>query len=452
MVVSARRSCLMAGWATVLAAATLALAPVSQASADGDLTLKGAPGAGPARFDQIFVHRFGPAEAATALILLPSGNSGAGSDTLVARDLVAAVPDLQVWTVDFRWQALEDTSVFATGDPGAAFAYYLGFQQVGGRTFHPVAGTSVPFAREWGLTVVVADVRRVVRAAHLRGARRVFLGGLGSGADVSVDYAVWDFDGRPGYRDLAGLVLIDASIQPGLPLISKRSAQRSLDLLRDGDPFAFLLKGLPAWAPGVFLETGALYALTRPQELSALQSYPLLPHAFVPPVRVTNQAHLGYAVDNGTNPASFAGLRVHAGRLAASGDPRPWQDGELTPIERVAETYAQEPANGVSWYWPKRLNLDLDAAVDPEGSAAADLLGLRLRHTASLDLPIYGFQTEATRHYFLHNLGVLIAHSRVPQRRSMAVDRSTAMSPLDTLLAPPATNDFTKTVARFLRR
>jgi hypothetical protein len=269
---------------------------------------------------------------------------------------------------------------------------------------------------------------------------------------VSVDYAVWDFDGRPGYRDLAGLVLIDASIQPGLPLISKRSAQRSLDLLRDGDPFAFLLKGLPVWAPGVFLETGALYALTRPQELSALQSYPLLPHAFVPPVRVTNQAHLGYAVDNGTNPASFAGLRVHAGRLAASGDPRPWQDGELTPIERVAETYAQEPANGVSWYWPKRLNLDLDAAVDPEGSAAADLLGLRLRHTASLDLPIYGFQTEATRHYFLHNLGVLIAHSRVPQRRSMAVDRSTAMSPLDPLLAPPATNDFTKTVARFLRR
>jgi hypothetical protein len=282
MVVSARRSCLMAGWATVLAAATLALAPVSQASADGDLTLKGAPGAGPARFDQIFVHRFGPAEAATALILLPSGNSGAGSDTLVARDLVAAVPDLQVWTVDFRWQALEDTSVFATGDPGAAFAYYLGFQQV-------------------------------------------------------------------------------ASIQPGLPLISKRSAQRSLDLLRDGDPFAFLLKGLPVWAPGVFLETGALYALTRPQELSALQSYPLLPHAFVPPVRVTNQAHLTTrwtrhepGVLRGParprrpargewRPAPLAGRRAHSNR-ASGGNLRP---GTRERCELVlAEASEPRPGRG----------------------------------------------------------------------------------------------------------
>jgi hypothetical protein len=451
MLVCKRRSSLIVGWVAALAAAALGLAPITQASAQTALTLKGAPGAGPARFDEIFVHRFGPDTAATALILLPSANSGAGSDTLMARDLVSAVPDLQVWTVDFRWQALEDTSVFATGDPDAAFAYYLGFQPVGGRTFHPVAGMSVPFAREWGLTLVLADVRRVVRAAHVRGARRVFLGGLGSGADVSVDYAVWDFDGRPGYRDLAGLVLIDASVQPGLPLISKRSARRRLDLLRDGDPFAFLLKGLPAWAPGVFLETGALYAVGRPQEPSTLQSYPLVPHAFVPPVRVTNQAQLGYAVDNGTNPASFAGLRVHAGRLAASGDPRPWQNGELTPIERVAETYAQEPANAVSWYWPKRLNLDLDAAVDPEGSPAAQMLGLRLRHAASLNVPIYGFQTEATRHYFLHNLGVLIDRSRVPERKSTAVDRSGAMSPLDALLAPPPTNDFTKTVERFLR-
>lgn len=450
MVVCMRRSSLTAGWVTVLAAVTLALAPISQASADGDLTLKGSPGAGPARFDQIFVHRFGSPTAAKALILLPSNNAGAGSLTLVARDIVTAVPGLQVWTVDFRWQAFEDTSVFATGDPDAAFAYYLGFQTVGGRAFHPVAGTSVAYVRRWGLALVLADVRRVIRAAHVRGARRVFLGGLGSGADESVDYAVWDFDGRAGYEDLAGLVLIDAGVQPGLPAISKRLAQSSLAQLSVGDPFAFLLKGLPAWAPGVFLETGSLYALARPQERSPLQTYALLPRAFVPPFGVTNQALLGYAVDNGTNPASFVGLRVHAGQLAPIGDPRPWQDGELTPIERVAQTYAQEPANAVSWYWPKRLNLDLDAAADLQRSPAARLLGLRLQHLATLDLPVYGFQTQATRRYFLHNLGVLVGRSRIPAKRSFGVD-GPKTSPLDTLLAPPPTNDFTKTVARFLR-
>jgi hypothetical protein len=452
LVTGKHRPSIAAGMATVIVLLVLGLVFSARAPAQQALTLTGAPGPGPAHFDRIFVDRFGPADAPTALILLPSRAAGAGSLTLVAQDLVAAVPGLQVWTVDFRWQALEDTSVFAAGDPDAAFAYYLAFQAVGGRTFHPVAGTSAPFVRDWGLALEVADVRRVVRAARSRGARRVVLGGLGSGADASVAYAAWDFAGRPGYRDLDGLVLIDSSIQPGLSAISRRSAQRSLDFLRTGDPFAFLLKGLPPWAAGVFLETGALYALTRPQEPSALESYPLLPHAFLPPVRVTNQALLGYAIDRSTNPASFAVFRVHAGGLAAAGDPRPWQDGELTPIERVAQTYAQEPTNAISWYWPKRLDLDLDAAAALGRDPAARLLGLRLRYLSTLDVPIYGFQTEATRAFFLHNLHVLIDRTRVPARQSMLVDRATTTSPLDPLLAAPATNDFTKTVARFLAR
>jgi len=171
MVAGKRGRGVAACFVAVIVLLLLGLALSACAFAQQALTLKGASGPGPSRFDRIFVQRFGAADARTALILLPSRNAGAGSLTLVAQDLAAAVSGLQVWTVDFRWQALEDTSVFAAGDPDAAFAYYLAFQPVGGRTFHPVAGTSVPFVRAWGLALQLADVRRVVRAARARGAQ-----------------------------------------------------------------------------------------------------------------------------------------------------------------------------------------------------------------------------------------------------------------------------------------
>ena len=348
--------------AVVFAVATVAATPALAAS-QTPLTLTGAAGPGPARFDHVFVERFGEASAPTVLIMLPSRFGGAGELSVVSQDLVAAQPDVQVWTVDGRWQAFEDTSVFASGDPDAVFSYYLGFQPVGGRTFQPVPGTAAPYVRGWGLALYLADVRRVVVAAKARGARTVLLGGHGSGAEAAAAYATWDFPTGPGFRDLSGLVLIDAIIQPRRPVISGKEARQSLAFVRGSDPFQFLLKGLPPWAAGVFLETSAQYAMSRPQELSKLQSYPLLPRAFRPPVPVTNQALLGFGVSRGTSPASFSGLRVRSGRLADAGDPRPWLDDGRTPIERFAAAFAREPFNGVSWYWPKRLDLDLDAAA-----------------------------------------------------------------------------------------
>ena len=40
---------------------------------------------------------------------------------------------------------------------------------------------------------------------------------------------------------------------------------------------------------------------------------------------------------------------------------RDWHDGEVSPIARVAQTFAGEP-DAVEWFFPLRLSLDVDAA------------------------------------------------------------------------------------------
>src|SRR4051794_4851969 len=59
----------------------------------------------------------GPSSARTVLALLPGFQGGAGDFSLVARDLVARVPGLQVWAVDRRSEPRE-----ATPAPRAAAA------------------------------------------------------------------------------------------------------------------------------------------------------------------------------------------------------------------------------------------------------------------------------------------------------------------------------------------
>ena len=97
-------------------------------------------------------------------MLVPGFQGGAGDFALLGPELVRRVPGLQVWAVDRRSQALEDTRGFDTGDPDRALAYYLGGGEVDGRRFAPVADDAAPFAREWGLSLALADLRRVVTA------------------------------------------------------------------------------------------------------------------------------------------------------------------------------------------------------------------------------------------------------------------------------------------------
>jgi hypothetical protein len=261
-------------------------------------------------------------------------------------------------------------------------------------------------------------------------------------------YAAWDFTGRPGYRDIDGMVLIDGALSTGtrLSAAQARDRKRSID---EGEPFADLLgTGLP-WAAGVFAETGALYARRAPGAPSVLQDYPLLPAAFKPPVRVTNEAGFGYAFDETTSPPALGLLHVRAGQLAASGDPRPWQDGENTPVQRLAQTFGTEPANGVEWYFPRRLPLDLQAAAALKPTPAARVLGVRVRHARDVNVPLFAFGTDFTQGRVIDAARRFARTSKVP---SATFAQATSFTHLDPLTSSPAKNHFLTTVVPFLKR
>jgi len=180
-----------------------------------------------------------------------------------------------------------------------------------------------------------------------------------------------------------------------------------------------------------------------------LQQFPLLPDFLKPAFRVTNEAQFGYAFDESTSPDSLALIQIRAGRLAASGDPRGWQDGEITPIQRHARAYAADDPNATEWYYPRRLLLDFDAASPMRQTPAARYLGLRLMHGSEIDVPLYAFSTALTRGRVARGARRLVHRSKI-EEFSITDDRGT--SHLDPLSAAPARNAFLKSVVPFLKR
>ena len=116
-----------------------------------------------------------------------------------------------------------------------------------------------------------------------------------------------------------------------------------------------------------------LYTRPRPDARATLTDFALLPPALRAPFPVTNEAALGYAFDRTTSPAALALIQVRAGRVATTGDPRPWQDGEVTPIQNLARLFGRSPVDAAEWYFPVRLSLDVDGRrlVRPQRRHAA---------------------------------------------------------------------------------
>jgi pimeloyl-ACP methyl ester carboxylesterase len=353
-----------------------------------------------------------------------------------------------VWGLDRREAAFEDTSVFAKRDPDAAFRYYLNFQPVGGRTFSPVDGMSVPYVRRWGLDLALEDLRRVVLAARDGGKRTVILGGHSLGASTAAAYATWDFHGQPGYRDVAGLVLIDGGLLGTFSAPSLKKVRERVAALKTGDPFVSLLAGLPPWSAGAFAESAALFAHRRPYTASVLQTFPLIPKSLVPPMTVNNQAALGFAFDDDSSPSFLSLIQVNSGRLATTGSPRGWVDGGLTPIDRLATALTHEPGNFVDWYFPAKLTLDVDGANTLARNRITKELGLRTWHLRDVDRPLYAFETNLTDGRVLRGARRFVEASKVS--RATYVGDPT-QSHIDPLTALPARNRFLKTVVPFLK-
>jgi dienelactone hydrolase len=424
------------------------------AAAERVTTIPGAPGPGPSKYDKVFVTKFGPTGAKRVLVLVPGYYGGAGDFTLDARELVRRIPGLQVWAVDRRSEALEDTSRFedALADRitvQQAIDYYLGWLTNPAQQphFQPLDQSRFGFAKQWGLSLALQDVRRVVLSAKRQG-KRVILGGHSLGASMTVAYASWDFDGHPGYRDLDGLVLIDGGLMGTFSTSNLAATKKAIAQLDVDGPFADLLGLKLPWAAGVFAEVGALAALKEPTAPSAVQAFPLLPPEFKPPIPATNRGAFGYAFDATTSPKALALIHVQAGMLGANGD---WVDGEVSPIERVAQTFAREPANATEWYFPAKLSIDVDAANALARNAQTDYLKLRPWHRREVDLPLYAVQTDLTGGRVLRGAKRFIAGSKVPRSKSVLVDASADESHLDPLTAAPDRNRFLKTVVPFLR-
>lgn len=417
--------------------------------------------AGPAEYNRVFVHAFGRKTAPNVLILMPGTFGGAGDFTLVGRELARRDRTLQVWALDRREQALEDTSMFRRALAGKvsledAYDYYLGWMDGGaqGDRYHwlPTRTPAFEFAREWGMKTALNDARAVVLRARKSG-KRVALGGHSVGASLAISYAAWDFNGRPGFLDLSGLVLIDGGLMGSFDPYNLEQAQAATAAMEKNGPFSDLIGvNIPELA-GIFAEVGGLYARLAPTApATTLQGFPLLPEYLNPPIPVTNRALLGYDFDRDTSPQFLSMLHVNAGRLGSGIPPLDWVDGGITPVRNLALIFGQEPANAVDWFFPTRITIDANGADQMRDNDVARYLGLRLFHTSRVNLPFYVIQTDDTGGDVLKGARNWLKRTRTPRRQAVLVNRDPLMSHLDPLVAAPGRNAFIKTVRPFLRR
>ena len=454
----------------VVAVAVFAAASATGASAAPPTVVKvGSLPETPSKYNKVFITKYGRASAKNVLLLIPGTSGGAANFSLIGPEIARQIPEIQVWAMDRREQALEDNSMMikalaGTATPQQALDYYLGWvlNPAQKDKFVPLKAKDYAFMKNWGMKMQLEDARAVIMEAK-RAGKTVILGGHSLGASMAAAYATWDFHGHPGYKDIAAIVAIDGGLGGTFNSISTaasaKKALASLDVTTatpDG-PWANLLQ-VPefAWVAGPFVQIGALAAIKDPNQPSILGSYPLLPAYLKADIPTTNEGALGYALDSDSSPKALSLIQVRAGHLASSGNPRGWKNGEVTTVENIAKAFAGDRygTNGVDLYFPLRLSVDIAGAssMDPK-SPAAKVLGLRLLHLKDVDIPYYVFQTSLTgsRNGVAKGARNFAARSKVPKNGLVIVDAKATTSHLDPLLSPPKTNDFLKTVVVFLR-
>ncbi len=347
----------------------------------------------PAKYDKVGILEFGKKSARNVLVLNPGTSASAAYFAPLARTIVSKAPGWQVWAVERRENLLEDHSVLDRVKAGKAsakelFDYYLNFTTDSSITTHFqfIPDSTVGYARKWGMAVEIGDLRRVVLHAKAKGARKVVVGGHSLGGSITTAYATWDFHGKPGAKGLAGLVFIDGGSGP--TPVTAGAARKSLSDLARGTPW-LTFGNIPAPYAGLFNIVGAGLVEIEPNAPSRLTDWPGLPAYLKPPVPATSVAGYGYALDTETSAPALVAAQAHLGHLAASGDPRGWdQAGELTPIKRYADMFygaGLKSLDGTAWYHPRRLTIDSGAVADGNANPAQKVLDVRATH--GRDLP-----------------------------------------------------------------
>jgi hypothetical protein len=413
----------------------------------------------PNDLDRVGILKIGPANARNILILNPGTSASAAYFAPLARTIVENTRRWQVWAVERRENLLEDHSVLDRAKQGLLasnqelFDYYLGFVTNPAITphFQFIDDEDVAFGRGWGMRVEVEDLRRVVLSAK-KHARKIVMGGHSLGGSITTAYATWDFDGEAGAKDLDGLVFIDGGSGP--TPVTAAQATASLQALQTATPW-LTFGGIPAPFTGLFNATGALGALLDPDAPSLGQAWPLLPANLKPPIPVTNLGQYGYALDTETSPPGLIAAQAHLGHLAASGDPRGWdQAGEITPIQRFAEMFSGMGLlglDGTAWYHPQRLTIDSGAVAAGNANPAQAVLDVRATHGHDLPkrLLIYAFGAALGGQRVLDAATILAAQSGIPSQQVTLLDRHETYSHNDPNSAYPA-NDFVDALLPYL--
>lgn len=383
-----------------------------------------------------------PRPARAVAVLMPGFLGGAGSYDPMARAIVrrsTATDAFEAWAIDRRSNLLEDHHgqdvAEVKKDPEIAKRYYFEEEAVEGKTFTGfVEQASFDYASEWGITTTVGDLRKIIELAPQNERKpRLFLVGHSLGASIAEEYAAWDFDGTPGYSELAGLVLVDGvSRQEGAasPSITEDEyvngtgpgpggfSPPGLDKIRKSDRYIALpvlgVKVYPIaaaaamramWLPDAFADDPY-----RDTAFSTLLALPTIP-------KMTNRAAMGFAFDDASNGVTFAAVSCGKGAGGATetydslfgtplihpSDPAAtytWVEydktnpREHTSIDDISRAWFDGPSlDFAEWYFPARLSLDAPAAgtlVLKPGDWPYDKHGMRAIHGASMDLPILG--------------------------------------------------------------
>jgi len=452
-----------------LAALAAAAGPLSQAEASPTGTATAlsvtwmpsyaAPGT-PAKYNKVGVIKIGPSSAKNVLVLEPGTSAGSAYFVPLAKWIVSKTPGWQVWSVERRENLLEDQSelnLFKEGKATATqlFDYYLGYIKDPTITHHfeAVPNQTVEFAKDWGMNVAVQDLHTVIGAARKLGGK-VVLGGHSLGGSVVTAYATWDFNGKPGADQLAGLVYIDGASSPTPEALGSGGAPTAMTAaLATQELQAFDAPSVSPWlsfggivAPfaGLFEATGSASALLDPNAPSLGQTSGLLPADIVPPVSVSNIGQYGYALNVATSPPSLAAAQAHLGAgLSSMGPIHGWNGtGALTPITRFATMFSGEGvtnADGTEWYFPQRLTDDTAAVADGNANPAQSVLDVHA--TMGHDLPhgllIYAFDTSLGGPGVLSATRTLAQQSGIPMSHLTLVDEHTTYAHNDPAGAYP---------------
>ena len=421
-----------------------------------------APGT-PSQYDKVGVIKVGASSAKNVLVLEPGTSAAAAYFVPLAKWIVSRLPTWQVWAVQRRETLLDDESVinqFKEHKVSATtlYDYYLGYLKDPSITSHVqlIPGSSLSFAKQWGMRVAVEDLRVVIAAARQLGGK-VVLGGHSLGGSVVTAYATWDFSGRAGADDLAGLVYIDGGSDPAE---SAQQATQSLSALDTPTASPWLaFGGITAPYAGIFSATGSLAALLAPDQPSLGQTSGLLPQAIVPPVRVTNLGQYGYALNVATSPQSLIAAQGHLGAgLTTSPDSSGvygWDStGALTPIQRFATMFSGYPilnADGTEWYFPQRLTDDTQAVGNGNANPAQAVLDVdtTMGHDLPQSLLIYAFGAHLGGQSVLQAAQQLAAQSRIPKNNLTLVNRQSTYAHNDPAGAYP-NNAFFENLVPFL--